>query len=75
MTTSYEDTCPNCGQKDLIVWQSDKPIMIVTHLCLNCGFSTSLPIEYKDLEELNYYRAQYDLRPLSKLPEQKKVCL
>ena len=66
---SSQATCPNCG-KEANVYQDYKPFDYVDYTCLHCGLRIYPKVEYMELEELNSYRQDYEMEPLTELPEQ-----
>lgn len=69
-SSSWIATCPNCGESCDAV-RNSKPFDHTNYWCYNCGFTATAEIDYMDLEQLNDYRADSELAPLKKLPEQK----
>jgi transcription elongation factor Elf1 len=66
---STEDTCPNCG-KNCDVYTDWKPYNYSSIQCAHCGLMIYPAIEYMDLEELNEYRINCELEPLTELSKQ-----
>jgi len=67
---SYDSRCLNCNN-DLNSYTDHKPIDIVHHQCVYCGYIIFMQEKYLTLEELNQYREDLDFEPLKELPEQK----
>ena len=68
---SDQSNCPNCGEI-MNSYGDDKPFDHVSHECYHCGLTVYPKLEYLNLDELNEFRGNYDLEPLSELPEQDK---
>ena len=69
---SENSTCPNC-EKEMNSCGSDRPYDYTTHMCPYCGFYVNAVTGFEeDLDTLNSTRADYDLKPLKKLPKQDK---
>lgn len=66
---SDSTTCPNC-ESSCSRYSDHKPFSYEILSCINCGFTTSIKIEYMDLEELNFQRAECDIPLLKTLPKQ-----
>lgn len=64
---SDSTNCPNCGL-DCNRYSDYKPFDIVSLDCDECGFYTDTVVRQLTLEELNYRRADHDLKPLKQLP-------
>jgi DNA-directed RNA polymerase subunit RPC12/RpoP len=63
--------CPNCGGgADL--YTDSKPFSYTAITCYHCGLKIYPTIDYMTLHELNEYRADIDLEPLERLPDQDK---
>lgn len=66
---SNQTTCPNCHkQADANI--ETRPFDMYTMSCSHCGFTVSPFVQFMNLEELNEYRADRDLEPLTELPPQ-----
>jgi len=72
--SGYTDvsTCPNCGSERMNTSVDYKPFDHVQHECPDCGLIIYPAIEYRDLNELNELREEWDMEPLTELPEQNK---
>jgi hypothetical protein len=67
---SYNTTCLNCNN-DMESYSDHKPLDLVSHQCMHCGYSIIVQETYLNLEELNDLRQVYDLELLKELPKQK----
>lgn len=68
---SYDDTCPNC-HKEINVCHDTRPLDTISHTCMHCGLVSFNKFEYMELEELNDWREDFDMKLLKKLPKQDK---
>lgn len=66
---SESSTCPNCG-KSADSYTDWKPFNYSILTCMYCGLRIYPTNDYMNLEELNEYRAENDMRPLKRLPKQ-----
>ena len=66
---SSDTTCPNCG-KSADLYTDWKPYDYSSITCPHCGLQIYPVIQYMDLEELNEYRSNAEMRKLKRLPEQ-----
>jgi len=66
-TNSYSEVCPKCGGH-LLVNHDNRPYDRTSGECLNCGFVYYSKEDQMELNELNELRADYDMKPLKKLP-------
>jgi len=65
---SDQKTCPNCG-KLMNTYEDYKPHDNVSGDCPHCGFQYWTAEGQMDLTDLNELRAEFDLKPLKKLPK------
>jgi len=71
---SYQESCPNCGGY-LDAYVDNKPFEQNSGECLTCGFTYWTKASFSDLEELNEWRIENELKPLKKLPKQDRTLL
>lgn len=69
MSHSYTTECPNCNESADACDES-RPFDHTSIWCAYCGFQAFTTIQYMDLETLNSYREDAELKPLKKLPKQ-----
>jgi len=67
---AYVTPCLNCNN-EMSSYSDYKPVDLVSHQCMYCGYSINTQETYLNLEELNDLRLCYDLEPLKELPKQK----
>jgi ssDNA-binding Zn-finger/Zn-ribbon topoisomerase 1 len=65
---SYDVPCPNCGG-EMSACTDNRPFDMSSADCPKCGFMYWTKAGQRTLEELNDLRADYDLKPLKKLPK------
>ena len=66
--------CPNCGNEAQL-YMDHKPFDYVSIECYECGFIAYTNSEYLTLDQLNSFREEQDLEPLSKLPDQDETLI
>ena len=69
MSHSYTTDCPNCN-KSADACDESRPFDHTSIWCAHCGFQAFTTIQYMDLDTLNSYREDAELKPLKKLPKQ-----
>lgn len=68
---SSESPCPKCG-KMMLSYFDWKPVDIVDHQCLHCGFILYCTDGRMTLTDLNSERKDFGMKPLKKLPKWKE---
>lgn len=63
----FNETCPNCGNKEMEVYSDTNNSELNTEECLKCGYTLTCNRSFKSLKEVNEIRKDRDLRPLKKL--------
>ena len=68
---SYSTWCYFCGASDSAMICEDNKPPSTDFTCVECGMMSVTKWERMDLAELNEYREDYALEPLSELPKLK----
>jgi C4-type Zn-finger protein len=60
--------CPNCGGKESLETSTEnRPVLMVSGFCLECGYSYDTIEEQMTLDEVNEQRVEFELEPLKEL--------
>ena len=68
---SYQEWCPNC-EGEGTGYSETRPAYLTWFTCFDCGLEIYPTTRYMDLDEINSYREDQDLEPLSTMPHQGK---
>lgn len=58
--------CPICQSEDAETYNNTYPFELVTITCQNCGFVVTPHLALMDFNELNEYRKDQELKPITK---------
>lgn len=68
--TSFDSTCPRCGNEEMNCSNDYKPHDMVSGDCLKCGFMYYTIEGQMTLEEVNELRKDQELEPLVVLEQE-----